>query len=130
MLVPRGRENLLEKAKVFNCTPRLRHEHQRRVRIYENSVPRSRVRNRSDEQAENGDDDRLDDSTVRQIRDEGDIPDHRELWFRAEDERHKATRLQPPLYRPKHSAKYWWRSAGEARKSLTKKLIRAEKVKA
>jgi FRG domain-containing protein len=43
-------------------------------------------------------------STVRLIRDNWDVPDHRELWFRAEDERHKETRLQPCLYRPKRGA--------------------------
>lgn len=44
-------------------------------------------------------------STVHLIRDDWDIPDHRELWFRAEDEKHVKTRLQPCLYRPKPAAK-------------------------
>lgn len=41
-------------------------------------------------------------STVRHIRDEWGIPDHQELWFRAEDELHLQTRLQPGLYRPRN----------------------------
>jgi len=44
-------------------------------------------------------------STVHHIRDEWDIPDHKELWFRAEDETHLETRLQPGLYRPKADGK-------------------------
>jgi hypothetical protein len=44
-------------------------------------------------------------SRVHLIRDEWDVPDHKELWFRAEDEKHVATRLQPCLYRPKVGAK-------------------------
>jgi hypothetical protein len=44
-------------------------------------------------------------STVHLIRDNWDIPDHKELWFRAEDEKHVKTRLQPCLYRPKPGAR-------------------------
>lgn len=39
-------------------------------------------------------------ATVRQIRHEWSVTEHKELWFRAEDERHEKTRLQPKLYRP------------------------------
>jgi FRG domain-containing protein len=40
-------------------------------------------------------------STVHLVRDEWGIPDHQELWFRAEDKTHVETRLQPGLYRPR-----------------------------
>jgi hypothetical protein len=47
--------------------------------------------------------DSLDDylRTVHLTRDEWNVPDHRELWFRAEDESHLDTCLQPGLYRPR-----------------------------
>lgn len=38
-------------------------------------------------------------STIHRIRDEWDVPSHKELWFRAEDEEHSKTCLQPSLYR-------------------------------
>jgi len=40
-------------------------------------------------------------SIVHHIRNYWDVPDHQELWFRAEDEKHSKTRLQPGLYRPR-----------------------------
>jgi hypothetical protein len=42
---------------------------------------------------------------VRLTRDEWDVPDHKELWFRAEDEKHLKTHLKPGLYRPRKDAK-------------------------
>ena len=48
-------------------------------------------------------------STVHLIREEWDVPDHKELWFRAESEEHRQTRLLPGLYRPRK---------GEKRKSV------------
>ena len=39
-------------------------------------------------------------AVVRKTRQEWNLPEHRELWFRAEDIKHSATRLQPKLYRP------------------------------
>jgi hypothetical protein len=39
-------------------------------------------------------------STVRDIRKDWKVPKDRELWFRAEDEFHHKTRLQPSIYRP------------------------------
>jgi len=44
-------------------------------------------------------------STVHLIREEWEIQDHKDLWFRAEDETHFKTRLQPCLYRPKDDGK-------------------------
>jgi FRG domain len=55
-------------------------------------------------------------STVRKMRKEWNVPEHKELWFRAEDARHAATRLQPGLYRPRKDA---------ARKSINH-LLRLE----
>lgn len=40
-------------------------------------------------------------SRVREIRRSWDVSGTNELWFRAEDEIHEATRLQPGLYRPR-----------------------------
>lgn len=40
-------------------------------------------------------------STVSKIRDQWGTPESKELWFRAEDAKHKLTRLQPSLYRPR-----------------------------
>ena len=44
-------------------------------------------------------------STVRLIREECFIPPHQELWFRAEDEAHSRTHLQPGLYRPREDGR-------------------------
>jgi hypothetical protein len=51
-------------------------------------------------------------STVNLTRDEWEVPDHKELWFRAkelwfraEDEKHQSTRLQLGLYRPRADGK-------------------------
>jgi hypothetical protein len=55
-------------------------------------------------------------STVSLVRDEWDVPDHKELWFRAEDSAHTPTTLQPGLFRPRKDA---------ARKSI-KYLLRLE----
>ncbi len=43
--------------------------------------------------------------TVRLTRDRWHVPAHRELWFRAEDQKHSATRLQPGLFRPRGDGK-------------------------
>ena len=43
-------------------------------------------------------------STVRAIRKGWKTPKHQELWFRAEDERHRETRLQPGIYRPNENS--------------------------
>jgi hypothetical protein len=44
-------------------------------------------------------------SQIAFLRDEHwDVDDHKELWFRAEDEAHSATHLQPGLYRPRDGA--------------------------
>jgi hypothetical protein len=40
-------------------------------------------------------------ATVNLTRDEWDVPDHKELWFRAEGMEHRNTKLQPGLYRPR-----------------------------
>lgn len=42
---------------------------------------------------------------VRLVRDEWDVPAHKELWFRAESAEHFDTRLQPGLYRPRADGK-------------------------
>ncbi|HEV2470282.1 MAG TPA: FRG domain-containing protein [Candidatus Sulfotelmatobacter sp.] len=42
---------------------------------------------------------------VQQTREEWHVEDHKELWFRAEDEVHYPTRLQPGLYRPRPGEK-------------------------
>src|SRR6516165_9632867 len=39
-------------------------------------------------------------NTVRSIRKQWKIPEHKELWFRAEDKKYTATQLRPKLYRP------------------------------
>jgi hypothetical protein len=39
-------------------------------------------------------------ATIRKIRQEWKLPEHKELWFRAEDAKHFDTKLQPKLYRP------------------------------
>jgi FRG domain len=39
-------------------------------------------------------------TTARKIRQQWGLPEHREMWFRAEDDKHLETRLQPKLYRP------------------------------
>jgi hypothetical protein len=44
-------------------------------------------------------------STVAETRKQWRVPDHKELWFRAEDESHIDTMLQPGLYRPRKGAK-------------------------
>ena len=38
--------------------------------------------------------------TVKKFREEWKVPRRKELWFRAEDDKHKATTLQPKLFRP------------------------------
>lgn len=43
-------------------------------------------------------------STVSDIRKGWKAPKHHELWFRAEDELHRKTRLQPGIYRPNESS--------------------------
>jgi hypothetical protein len=43
-------------------------------------------------------------STVAELRKTWKVKDHQELWFRAEDATHSATRLQPGLYRPREGA--------------------------
>jgi hypothetical protein len=40
-------------------------------------------------------------TVIRRLRRRWKLRRHRELWFRAEDARHRATRLQPQLYRPR-----------------------------
>jgi hypothetical protein len=40
-------------------------------------------------------------NAVRTIRRRWLIPEHKEMWFRAEDVRHHATKLRPKLYRPR-----------------------------
>ncbi len=40
-------------------------------------------------------------SNVALTRDHWDLDDHKELWFRAEDDAHSATTLLPSLYRPR-----------------------------
>lgn|SRR5208337_96608 len=42
---------------------------------------------------------------VQRVRSQWKVPDHRELWFRAEDQKHEETRLQPSLYRPRTGKK-------------------------
>lgn len=44
-------------------------------------------------------------ATVQLTREEWDVPDHKELWFRAEDQKHVQTRLQPGLFRPRDGGK-------------------------
>jgi hypothetical protein len=55
-------------------------------------------------------------SEVALTRDHWDVDDYKELWFRAEDESHSATTLQPGLYRPR---------IGKGRKSI-KQLLKLE----
>jgi hypothetical protein len=55
-------------------------------------------------------------SMVRKLRKDWRLSNARELWFRAEDAKHRPTRLQPSLYRPKEFRK---------RKSIPK-LLRLE----
>jgi hypothetical protein len=52
-------------------------------------------------------------AAVRRIRQEWKLPEHKELWFRAEDAKHFDTRLQPKLYRP---------AKGKPRKSVKELL--------
>jgi hypothetical protein len=40
-------------------------------------------------------------ATARKIRREWNLPEHKEMWFRAEDAKHIKTTLRPKLYRPK-----------------------------
>jgi len=42
-------------------------------------------------------------STVGRIRKRWKVPNHHELWFRAEDAEHRKTHLQPCIYRPRDS---------------------------
>jgi len=42
-------------------------------------------------------------SKVREIRKRWKVPKDHELWFRAEDAKHRKTRLQPGIYRPRES---------------------------
>jgi len=43
-------------------------------------------------------------STVSAIRKAWKTPKHHELWFRAEDQVHRTTRLQPGIYRPNENS--------------------------
>ncbi len=45
-------------------------------------------------------------AAVAKIRERWKIPMRNELWFRAEDARHRKTRLQPGLYRPRESGRH------------------------